>query len=125
MQYNSYMETNIYRGDIFLCDLGEINYFDNSSIQRGFRPVIILQNDIQNEKSPTTIVAPITSAKKKRMLTHVKLEKGEAGIQKESIILLEQVTTIDRFQLGRYLGSVDDEKLLKIERALMASLGLL
>jgi mRNA interferase MazF len=108
---------------------GEIYYADLSlalgSEQGGSRPVLIVQNDIGNKNAPTTIVAPITSKLTKRPLpTHVPVSKNIEGLVCESVILLEQVRTIDKQRLKEKLGAVPSEVMEKVNKALRISLGL-
>lgn len=112
------------RGEIYLADLGEVNCFTNSSIQSGYRPVVILQNDITSKNSNVLIVAPVTSrSKTKKMKSHVTID-GTCGISKESLILLEQITTIDKSQLDRKIGILTEEKLQEVKQSIMFVLGL-
>ena len=108
------------RGDIYYADLGSAL----GSIQGGTRPVLIVQNNMGNMHAPTTIVCPITSAMKHRLPTHVNLNKS-GGLVKDSIVLCEQIMTINKHQLRNYIGSVVDPFLLgKINKALNISLGI-
>ncbi len=110
---------DIKRGEIYYADLSPVS----GSEQGGFRPVIILQNDMGNKYSPTTIVAAITSRETKKVLpTHVTITAD--GLQTESIVLLEQIRTIDKTRLKKYLGILDENILTTIDRALAISLGL-
>jgi len=103
---------NVLRGDIFYANLNPVI----GSEQGGVRPVLILQNDIGNKYSPTTIVAAITSRiKKAKLPTH---------IEKDSVILLEQVRTIDKRRLKEKIAHLDDQTMEKIDEALQISLGL-
>lgn len=108
---------------------GEIYYADLSPVigceQGGIRPVLIIQNDVGNHYSPTVIAAAITSRRKKRMPTHVLLTNRKPGLYANSRIMLEQIRTIDRTRLIRYVGSLDDDMMQRIDRAIMISLGLL
>lgn len=108
------------RGDIFYADLSPVI----GSEQGGIRPVIIVQNNVGNFHSPTVIVAILTSKSKKRLPTHIKIKSGEANIQLDSIVLLEQLRTIDKFRLKTFVGRVSDEKMKQIDRAMLISLGL-
>ena len=113
------------RGDIYYCDLGR----NHGSLQSGLRPVVILQNDVGNRYSPTTIVVPMTSVKKKLNLpTHVPLEVSEiVDLQinmTNSVILFEQILTVNTVELLEYLGWVNLDK-ADVIRALGVSLGLL
>ena len=92
------------------------------SEQGGIRPVIIIQNDLGNRWSPTVIVATITSKMKKTVLpTHVEIDSD--FLAKESIVLLEQIKTIDKSRLRDYLGTLDEEKVSEIDKAIKISLG--
>ncbi|MFR9310053.1 type II toxin-antitoxin system PemK/MazF family toxin [Hydrogeniiclostridium mannosilyticum] len=107
---------------------GEIYYADLSPVigceQGGIRPVLIIQNNVGNHYSPTVIAAAITSRRKKRMPTHVLLMNREPGLYVNSRIMLEQIRTIDCTRLIRYIGSLDDDIMQKVDRAIMVSLGL-
>jgi len=119
------MKTNINgriirRGDIFFADLNPVL----GSEQGNRRPVVILQNDQGNEHSSTTIVAAITSKSDKPYLpTHVPL-KDVPGIYKDSIVLLEQIRTVDTMRLDTYLGSLSAAQMEEIDRAIAVSLGM-
>ena len=92
------------------------------SEQGGIRPVIIIQNDLGNRWSPTVIVATVTSKLKKTVLpTHVKIDAD--FLAKDSIVLLEQIKTIDKSRLGVFLGKINNETMMKIDKAIRASLG--
>ena len=109
----------IQRGDIYYADLNPIQ----GSEQGGVRPVLILQNNIGNKHSQTTIVAAITSRCKKRTLpTHVDLVAS--GLPLNSIILLEQIRTMDKSRLKEYVGQADEQTMQRVEQALTISLGL-
>ena len=108
------------RGDIYFADLDPVI----GSEQGGFRPVLIIQNDLGNRFSPTVIALPLTSKTGKAPLrTHVPLVPPQGGVSRPSIILCEQVRTLDKSRLGRYLGTLRPEKLLLVERALAAAVG--
>ena len=109
----------IRRGDIFYADLSPVVGCE----QGGIRPVLVIQNDIGNRYSPTVIVAAITSKSKKELPTHVELGCMEA-LQKNSVVLLEQIRTIDRIRLLEYIGSVSRLRMLLIDQALLLSIGL-
>ncbi|WP_166083253.1 type II toxin-antitoxin system PemK/MazF family toxin [Erysipelothrix anatis] len=109
----------IRRGDIFYADLSPVVGCE----QGGIRPVLIIQNDIGNRYSPTVITAAITSQPKKELPTHVEIGGIEA-LQKNSVILLEQIRTIDRSRLLEYIGSVSRLRMLSVDRALAVSIGL-
>ena len=109
----------IKRGDIYYADLNPAT----GSEQGGIRPVIVLQNDVGNKHSPTTIIAPITSSPDKtRLPTHV--EVSENGLSKHSIVLLEQIQTRDKCRFHNYIGHLDESTMLRIEEAIRISLGL-
>lgn len=110
----------MHRGDIYLVDLSN----QVGSEQMGIRPALIIQNDTGNNYSPTTIICPITSRSKTVMPTHVELNPDECDIQKESIVLCEQVRVIDKSRLKRKLGEVTNQNLINdINRKLMISIG--
>ena len=110
----------ILRGDIFMADLGQTI----GSEQGGMRPVIIIQNNIGNYHSPTTIVAPITTKLNKSSLpTHVTISK-EDGIETLSVAMLEQIKTIDKVRLIKKLGLISHEEMQILNKALMISIGL-
>ncbi len=107
------------RGEIYFADLSPVV----GSEQMGIRPVLILQNDRGNKHSPTTIVAAITSRKTKPKLpTHVKI--NTEGLQRESIVLLEQIRTIDKSRLGDYVGKLDKDMMGKVDHAIIKSFGI-
>lgn len=103
------------RGQIYYADLSPVV----GSEQGGMRPVVIIQNDIGNTHAPTTIVAAVTSIQTKSKLpTHI-----EIPLIKDSVILVEQLRTIDKKRLKAYMGAVDADTLNKINKAIMISLG--
>lgn len=107
------------RGDIYLADLDPVI----GSEQGGRRPVLIVQNDKGNRFSPTVIVVPITSAGRKHALpTHVHLPGGTGGLKKPSIVLCEQLRTLEKIRLERYMGRLEAEILKQVELALSISL---
>ena len=108
----------IKRGDIFYADLSPII----GSEQDGIRPVLVIQNDTGNKYSPTVITVPISSKKKKSLPVHVPLS-GTEVLPKESMILTEQIRTLDRRRLKKYLGSLDNEIMDKVNEALKISMG--
>ena len=108
------------RGQIFYADLGETV----GSEQYGVRPVLIIQNDKGNENGPTTVVVGITSKLKKMHLpTHLSLGK-RFGLSKESVLLAEQIITLDRQRIKGYIGTVDDVTMERVEEAIEISLGM-
>ena len=108
------------RGDIYYADLSPVI----GSEQGGVRPVLIIQNDIGNRYSPTVIAAAITSQQEKSNLpTHIKLNAG-CGLAKDSIVLLEQVRTIDKQRLKEKMGALDVPSINRLDKALSVSFGL-
>ena len=109
------------RGDIYFADLNPVL----GSEQGGFRPVLIIQNDIGNKYSPTVIISAITSQiQKARLPTHVELPSRLSGLEKDSVILLEQVRTIDKRRLKKRVTKLDSEIMNKVDEGLAISLGL-
>lgn len=92
---------------------------------RKTRPALIIQNDVGNTHSPATIVAAITSSTREIYPYEVSLPAGEGGLPRNSIVLLNQIRTIDKKRLGRKLGTISAETMRKVERALAISLGLI
>ena len=109
----------IRRGDVFYADLCPVVGCE----QGGIRPVLIIQNDIGNRYSPTVIVVAITSKLKKELPTHVEIGCMEP-LQKNSVVLLEHIRTIDRIRLLEYIGSLSELRMISIDQALSLSLGL-
>lgn len=111
----------IQRGDIYYADLTPVT----GSEQGGIRPVLIVQNDIGNQHSPTVIAAAITGYEKgKRQPTHVWLKGSFCGLFRDSTVLLEQLRTLDKSRLGEYMGSVGGDKMREVDTALSVSVGL-
>ncbi|MDP4093051.1 MAG: type II toxin-antitoxin system PemK/MazF family toxin [Bacillota bacterium] len=111
----------IKRGDIYYADLSPVV----GSEQGGVRPVLIVQNDIGNKYSPTVIAAAITSQiNKAKLPTHIEISAQEYGLLKDSVILLEQIRTIDKKRLREKIGHLDDELMEKVNDALNVSFGL-
>ena len=111
----------IRRGDIYYADLSPVV----GSEQGGVRPVLILQNDVGNKYSPTVIAAAITSRMGKTKLpTHIDIYADRVGLQKDSVILLEQMRTIDKQRLGEKMGHLDNETMAAVNNAITISLGL-
>lgn len=109
------------RGDIYYADLSPVV----GSEQGGIRPVLIVQNDIGNKYSPTVIAAAITSQiNKAKMPTHIELAAKEYGLNKDSVILLEQIRTIDKKRLREKIGHLDDALMSGVNEALLVSFGL-
>jgi len=112
----------IKRGDIYYADLRPVV----GSEQGGVRPVLIIQNDAGNRHSPTVICAAITSRMNKAKLpTHVELSTKECDISKDSVILLEQIRTIDKQRLKEKVCHLDEKTLYRVDRALKISLELI
>ena len=115
------MDTTVKRGDIFYADLSPVV----GSEQGGTRPVLIVQNDTGNRHSPTVIAAAITSQTgKARLPTHINIAGGSVGLSKDSVILLEQIRTIDKQRLKDYICHVDKKMMCQIDEALRISLEL-
>ena len=112
---------DIKRGYVYYADLSPVV----GSEQGGVRPVLIIQNDIGNKYSPTVIVAAITSQiNKAKLPTHIEISAHEYGLNKDSVILLEQIRTIDKKRLREKIGCLDKNMMLKVDNSLQISLGL-
>ena len=112
---------SVRRGDIFYADLSPVV----GSEQGGLRPVLIIQNDIGNRYSPTVIAAAITSRLSKTHLpTHIDIYAEKAGLSKDSVILLEQVRTLDKRRLKEKMGHLDDRLMNEVNNAIAVSFGL-
>lgn len=112
---------SVKRGEIYYADLSPVV----GSEQGGVRPVLIVQNDVGNRFSPTVIAAAITSQRDKtRLPTHIQVNADECGLSKDSIVLLEQVRTIDKKRLKEKMGKLDEMDMGKINQALSVSFGL-
>ena len=117
----SRMESNVRRGDIYYADLSPVV----GSEQGGVRPVLIVQNDTGNRHSPTVIAAAITSRTgKARLPTHIELAARKYGLPKNSVILLEQIRTLDKRRLREHMGRLSDEQMSKVDDAIAVSFGL-
>ncbi len=116
------MDTSVKRGEIYYADLSPVV----GSEQGGIRPVLIVQNDTGNRYSPTVIAAAITSQTgKARLPTHIDLPvTQDCGLSKNSVVLLEQVRTLDKRRLREKMGRVDDQIMEKIDLAIAVSFGL-
>ena len=109
------------RGDIYYADLGPVV----GSEQGGMRPVLIVQNDTGNKHSPTVIAAAITSQTgKARLPTHIELNAQSVGLSRDSVILLEQIRTIDKSRLRERMGKLDENTMTKVDNAIAVSFGL-
>ncbi len=112
---------NIKRGDIFYADLSPVVGAEQGVI----RPVLIVQNDVGNKFSPTVIAAEITSQQfKTRMPTHISVNASVCGLSKDSVVLLEQIRTLDKKRLKEKMGNLPDSDMNKIDDALSVSIGL-
>ena len=115
------MEPNVRRGDIYYADLSPVV----GSEQGGTRPVLIVQNDTGNRHSPTVIAAAITSQLgKARLPTHITVPGREVGLAKDSVVLLEQIRTLDKRRLREHMGRLSDEQMSKVNEAIAVSFGL-
>jgi mRNA interferase MazF len=112
---------SVKRGDIYYADLSPVV----GSEQGGMRPVLIVQNDTGNKHSPTVIAAAITSQiNKARLPTHIELEARSYGLTKDSVVLLEQIRTIDKRRLKERMGKLDDNLMNRVDGAIAVSFGL-
>ncbi|MBQ7828365.1 MAG: type II toxin-antitoxin system PemK/MazF family toxin [Clostridia bacterium] len=112
---------NVRRGDIYYADLSPVV----GSEQGGLRPVLIVQNDVGNKHSPTVIAAAITSRMSKtRLPTHIDVYANKVGLAKDSVILLEQIRTIDKKRLKEKMGHLDDSLMREVDDAISVSFGL-
>jgi mRNA interferase MazF len=115
------IKMNVKRGDIFYADLSPVV----GSEQGGLRPVLIVQNDIGNKYSPTVIAAAITSKLDKAKLpTHIDVYAEEFGLSKNSVVLLEQIRTLDKRRLREKMGHLDDVLMQRVNDAITISFGL-
>lgn len=117
---NNNIDGSVHRGDIFYADLSPVV----GSEQGGVRPVLIIQNDIGNKYSPTVIAAAITSQTgKSRLPTHIEVS-SDGVLAKDSVVLLEQIRTIDKRRLKERMGRLGDEVMQQVNEALSVSFGL-
>ena len=115
------MENSVKRGDIYYADLSPVV----GSEQGGLRPVLIIQNNTGNKHSPTVIAAAITSQiNKARLPTHIELSAKSYGLSKDSVVLLEQIRTIDKKRLKERMGKLDDLLMNRVDSAIAVSFGL-
>ena len=111
----------VHRGEVFYADLSPVV----GSEQGGIRPVLIVQNEIGNRHSPTVIAAAITSRlDKARLPTHINIRAEDTGLAKDSVVLLEQVRTIDKRRLKERMGALDGQDMGKVDHAISVSFGL-
>ena len=108
----------VHRGEVFYADLSPVV----GSEQGGVRPVLIVQNEIGNRHSPTVIAAAITS--KPRLPTHINIRAADTGLAKDSVVLLEQIRTLDKHRLRERAGQITPEDQKRVDQALDVSLGL-
>jgi len=112
---------SVKRGEIYYADLSPVV----GSEQGGIRPVLIVQNDVGNRHSPTVIAAAITSQREKAKLpTHIELNADKCGLAKDSVVLLEQIRTIDKKRLKERMGELGTTDMHKVDNALSVSFGL-
>ena len=112
---------NIRRGDIYYADLSPVV----GSEQGGTRPVLIVQNDVGNRHSPTVIAAAITSQQDKaRLPTHIRVNSEGSGLTRDSVVLLEQIRTLDKRRLREHMGRLDEPSMNRVDQALHISFGL-
>ena len=112
---------SVKRGEIYYADLSPVV----GSEQGGIRPVLIVQNDVGNRHSPTVIAAAITSQRDKTKLpTHIEVTASSCGLAKDSIVLLEQIRTLDKRRLKERMGMLDEASMGQIDKALSVSFGL-
>ena len=112
---------NVKRGDIYYADLSPVV----GSEQGGLRPVLIIQNDVGNRYSPTVIAAAITSRMgKNRLPTHIDIHADKVGLAKDSVVLLEQIRTLDKRRLKEKMGHLDDALMVAVNNAIAVSFGI-
>lgn len=110
----------IKRGELYYADLSPVV----GSEQGGIRPVLVVQNDIGNKYSPTVIAAAVTSKiNKAKLPTHIELSSNTYGLQKDSVILLEQIRTLDKRRLKERIGELNETTMTKVDKAILISLG--
>ena len=115
------MDNSVKRGDIFYADLSPVV----GSEQGGVRPVLIVQNDTGNRHSPTVIAAAITSQTgKARLPTHIDISARSYGLPKDSVVLLEQIRTLDKKRLREHMGRLDEGQMQRVDNATAVSFGL-
>ena len=111
----------VHRGEVFYADLSPVV----GSEQGGVRPVLIVQNEIGNRHSPTVIAAAITSRlDKARLPTHINIRAADTGLAKDSVVLLEQIRTIDKRRLREHMGHADESVMNQVDSAIAVSFGL-
>ena len=111
---------NIKRGELYYADLSPVV----GSEQGGVRPVLVVQNDVGNKYSPTVIAAAVTSKiNKAKLPTHIELPSNSYGLQKDSVILLEQIRTLDKRRLKERIGELNEFTMTRVDKAILISLG--
>lgn len=111
----------VHRGEVFYADLSPVV----GSEQGGVRPVLIVQNEIGNRHSPTVIAAAITSRlDKHRLPTHINIRAADTGLAKDSVVLLEQIRTLDKRRLREHMGKLDETMMKQVDGAIAVSFGL-
>ena len=114
------VNNEIKRGELYYADLSPVV----GSEQGGVRPVLIVQNDVGNKFSPTVIAAAITSQiNKAKIPTHIEVKASDVGLPKDSVVLLEQLRTLDKRRLKEKIGALDIKKMKMVDSALLISLG--
>ena len=108
------------RGDIYYADLSPVI----GSEQAGVRPILVIQNDVGNKFSPTIIGIAITSKQKAKLPTHIQIEGSKYGLDKDSVILAEQIRTLDKRRLKEKVGRLDKDTMEKVKRAIEISFGI-
>ena len=111
---------NVKRGELYYADLSPVV----GSEQGGVRPVLVVQNDVGNKYSPTVIAAAVTSKiNKAKLPTHIELPSNSYGLQKDSVILLEQIRTLDKRRLKERIGELNEITMMRVDKAILISLG--
>lgn len=116
------MTRNIRRGDVYLANL---NNCKTGTVISGLRPVLVIQNDMGNFYSPNVIVCAMTSSAKKPMPTHVEVARGNANLDRDSVVLAESIFTLQKTDLVDYIGTLDNNYLEKVNMAIASSLELI
>lgn len=110
----------IKRGELYYADLSPVV----GSEQGGIRPVLVVQNDVGNKYSPTVMAAAVTSKiNKAKLPTHIELSSNSYGLQKDSVILLEQIRTLDKRRLKERIGELNESTMTRVDKAILISLG--
>ena len=115
------MDRKIKRGDLYYANLDDVV----GSEQGGIRPILVIQNNVGNKYSPTIVIAPITTKTGKPQLpTHIKIYDSANVLPKDSVVLLEQIRTVDKRRLGNYLGHIDGKVMKMVDDGIKISLGI-